>query len=321
MDGQGTEQSAGEERPFRLWTYRRRFTVEGVRGELLFASTMAGGRSRLLLDGREMDTDSTPAVGAEAVRNHRLHARLPDGRTLEVEAGYYNWWNVAVAVRVDGRLVHESHPGRRIAMPKAARAMLVEAESGAKPPADYQPGQMRRNKVPILVDIGSALLFFVVAKLTDLTTAALVGAGAGLALVVAQRFTRTDLLGGLALFGILMLLVSAGLAILFQDEDAIKLRSTVVGLIGAGFFLTDALRGGKWLGRGLARYMPYNDMDTGRLALGMGVTGLVMAGLNLVVARLASTDTWLFYTTFGDMLLAFTMATFVIQWSRRRRQV
>ena len=142
-------------------------------------------------------------------------------------------------------------------------------------------GAYRRNKVPIIVDIALGLLFFAVAKLTDLPTAAIVGAAAGLALVVAQRFVKADLLGGLALFGIVMLLLSAALAIAFQDDWAVKMRSTILGVISAILFLGDGLLGGNRLGRGLSRYLPYSDLDPGRLALGMGLLGLVMAGAQL----------------------------------------
>lgn len=316
----GPMNQADAPRPFTLWTYRRAFDAGGHSAAVVVRSTLQGNSSELLVDGRPVAIDATPAAGPDSVRNHRLDATLPDGRALSVEAGYINWLTIGIAARIDGRLIHESHPGRAIALPDRAQKMMLKAGDSAMP-ADYDPHAFGRNKVPLAIDITLGLLFFVVAKLTDLTTAALIGAGAGLALVVAQRFTRTDLLGGLALFGIVMLLVSAGLAIAFQDDDAIKLRSTVVGLIGAAVFITDGLAGGKWVGRGLSRYLPYKDIDTRRLALGMGGVGLVMAGLNVVVVRIASTDVWLFYTTFVDIVLSFAMVIFVMQWARRNRGV
>jgi intracellular septation protein A len=176
----------------------------------------------------------------------------------------------------------------------------------------------KANRVPIMVDIALGVLFFVVAKLTDLSTAALVGAGAGIALVIAQRLVKVDLLGGLALFGIVMLLLSAGLALAFQDDMAIKMRSTILGLISATLFLGDGLLGGNRLGKGLMRYLPYNDIDPGRLALGMGLLGLIMAGLNYAVAIVASTDVWLFYTTFVDFFLVMLMILVVFAFARGR---
>ena len=290
--------------------YRRRFSLSGAACEVTLWSRLTGLYSELRVDGGPAASDYTPVTGAEATRNHRLSASLPDGTPFEVEAGYISWWNVGIAVRRDGEVVHESHPGRRIAMPEAA------ANVAHDPGIDMSA--YRRNKVPIMVDIGLGLLFFGVAKLTDLSTAALVGAAAGVALVVVQRYVKVDLVGGLALFGVLMLLVSAGLAILFQDDMAVKMRTTIVGLISSTLFLADGLLGGNRLGKGLARYLPYKDIDPGRLGIGMGVLGAVMAGLNYGVATLASTDVWLFYSTFVDFLLVMVLIFAVLRFARRR---
>lgn len=188
----------------------------------------------------------------------------------------------------------------------AADASLTEA--GALAP---------QNRIPFAVDVATGLLFFAVGKATDLQTAALVGVAVGVALVLFQRLTRIDVTGGLVLFGILMMAISAGLAILSDDDAWIKLRGTITGLIGAAFFLVDGWRGGPYIGRGLARYMPYDDIDRARLALGMGGVGLVMAGLNYAVARLASTDHWLIYQTFLDLPIVVALAAVAMSWSRR----
>jgi intracellular septation protein A len=102
----------------------------------------------------------------------------------------------------------------------------------------------------------------------------------------------------------------------FQDDMAVKLRSTILGLISATLFLGDGLLGGNRLGKGLARYLPYTDLDPGRLAIGLGLLGLVMAGLNWLVARYASTDVWLFYSTFVDFVLAATLTLAVFRYAR-----
>jgi intracellular septation protein A len=297
-----------ENKGFWMARYRRRFTLDGVACEVVTWSRMTGLFSELRVAGRLVDADRTPPLGPDAVRNHRLAGTLPSGDAFEVEAGYINWLSIGVAVRRDGRIVHESHPGRRIAMPESAAKMARDPGMDAS--------AYRRNKVPIAVDIVLGLLFFAVAKLTDLPTAAIVGAVAGLALVVAQRFVKADLLGGLALFGIVMLLLSAALAIAFQDDWAVKMRSTILGVISAVLFLGDGLLGGNRLGRGLSRYLPYSDIDPGRLALGMGLLGLSMAALNYVVAALTSTDFWLFYTTFVDFFLIMLAVLAVFAFAR-----
>jgi intracellular septation protein A len=300
-----------------LARYRRRFMLGALSAEVVVTVRTTGMESALIVGGGLIAEDRTPLGGVEATRNHKLAATLPDGRAIHVEMGYVNWWTVGIAVRLDGILVHESHPGRRIAYPERAARMAAKSSASGLPEG-FDLGQFRRNKVPLMVDIALGLLFFVVAKLTDLSTAALVGAGAGIALVVAQRFVKADLLGGLALFGIVMLLLSAGLALAFQDDMAVKMRSTVIGLVSAALFLGDGLLGGNRLGRGVARYLPYADIDAGRLALGIGLLGLAMAGLNYVVAKLTSTDFWLFYTTFVDFFLVMVLVLVVFAFARGR---
>lgn len=302
----------------RIWRYKRPFSIDGHDGLVWLDSRMDGLQSTLLIDGIEVAHDRTPAVGPDAVRNHRLEASLADGRSISVDAGYFSMTNVAIAVRVDGALVHESHPGRTIAFPERSARWIAKqtAGPGADPVHDFE--KLKRNRVPIGVDIATGLLFFVVAKLTDLRTAALIGAGVGLALVVAQRFVKTDLIGGMALFGIFMLLVSAGLAIAFEDDAMIKQRSTIVGLIGAACFLFDGLvLKGRRLGHGISRYIAYRDLDEARLAIGLGMIGIVMAASNWLVVKLFSTDVWLFYTTFVDIFLSIFMVLWVINWARR----
>ena len=291
-----------------FWTYRRRFTVAARKAEVTIAARIQGGlESTLLIDGQAVARDSTPPAGAQAVRNHHLTADLPEGR-LEVEAGYVSWTTVGIAARVDGALIHQSHPGRAIEFPKSMRGFTEQS---------VDPGQhFRKNGPAIAVDIAMGVLFFAVAKMFDLTTAALVGAAAGVALLVVQRFVKVDIVGGLALFGVATLLLAAGYSLVFQDEEAVKLRTTVIGLITAGLFLTDGLAGGRWLGRGMARYMPFEDLNVRRLSLGVGATGAVMAGLNLLVARNVSTDMWLFYTTFGDIPLAMVMILATLKYAR-----
>jgi intracellular septation protein A len=299
----------------RLWLYKRPFTVGYHDCWVLVDSRSSGLHSSLWVDGVQVASDFTPLTGVDAIRNHQLAATLTDDRRLEVTAGYINWWNVGIAARINGSLVHESHSGRAIAYPRAAAEMISKQSAGGTPA--YDPDKLRRNKVPILVDLATGLLFFIVAKLTDLKTAALVGAGVGIALVIAQRFVKVDLLGGLALFGVVMLLISAGFAIAFEDDELIKQRSTIVGLIGAAFFLGDGLiLKGRRLGRGLNRYLAYTDIDERRLAIAMSAVGALMALSNYVVVKLVSTDVWLFYTTFGDLPLTVLLVLGAIKWAR-----
>ncbi|GAA4009060.1 hypothetical protein GCM10022280_02320 [Sphingomonas swuensis] len=303
----------------RMWLYKRPFRL-GLDHEcmVLVDARTTGLFSSLWVDGSFVAEDATPAHGAEAVRNHRLAATLPDGRVLVVEAGYISIGSVGIAARLDGALVHESHPGRRIAFPERFAKALTDRNQAGQ--AAYDPGKLARNKVPIAVDIATGILFFVVAKLTDLKTAALVGAAVGLSLVVIQRFVRVDLVGGMMLFGVFMLLLSAGFAIAFDDEEIIKQRSTIIGLIGAGCFLFDGLvLNGRKLGAGVNRYLAFTDVDERRLAIAMGLVAAAMAGGNWVAVKLLSTDAWLFYTTFLDLPLSMGLVIWAMHWARSGR--
>jgi intracellular septation protein A len=182
---------------------------------------------------------------------------------------------------------------------------------------DAALAQWNRNKYSIYADLGIGALFFVLVKLTDdLPLSALVTAAAGLALVVVQRFVRVDLLGGLAMFGIVVLLLSAAFSFAFDSDWAVKLKSTFLGLLIAALMFGDGLlRGGRYFGLRLGRYMPY-PIDPRRLALGMGMLGLVMAGLNAVVAAFLSQDLWLYYTSFGDFVVSMLLVFAVLRYAR-----
>jgi len=154
-----------------------------------------------------------------------------------------------------------------------------------------------------------------VAKWTDLTTAAVWGAVVGIALVAIQKFVKNiDLLGGLALFGIVMMLVSAGYALVFQDEELIQMRTTIMGGLGAVLYLIDGAFGGRYLGERTSRYMFMPDIVPQRLSLALGGLSIIMAGANWVVVKIVSKDIWLYYTTFGDFVLAVVLFSLAIKW-------
>jgi intracellular septation protein A len=179
----------------------------------------------------------------------------------------------------------------------------------------------RHNCLPFAIDVATGLLFYVIAKMSDLQTAALVGVVVGFGLVTFQRITKIDVTGGLALFGILMLCISAGLAVWLNDDEWIKQRGTITGLIAASFFIIDGVRGGPYIGKGLARYMPYSDIHTGRFAIVMGIIGLIMAALNYGAAKLLTTDNWLFYKTFIDQFIVMALLVLAMRYVRARPTV
>ena len=189
-----------------IWTYRRSFTVNGEAFLVKVETGFTGFRTVLMKADAVIGEDKTATVGESTdYRNHHIRVTREDGSVLEVESGYIGWWTVGIAVRVNGTLVHESHPGRTIRWPMLSGKGPMTPQSILQ----MQQQQLRdreqwlRNKPSLIVDITLGLLFFIVSKATgNLTTAALVGAAAGLAVVIIQRFVKVDLLGGLAMFGV-----------------------------------------------------------------------------------------------------------------------
>jgi len=125
--------------------------------------------------------------------------------------------------------------------------------------AEQEQAMLERQKKlrpSIIIDISFGVLFFFVAREFGLVTAALTGAAATLVLFAVQPFTKHDLLGGFAVFGVVMSLISAAIAWGFQDDLAVKLRGTFMACIAAAFALYDGfvLKGG-YLGERMAMYM------------------------------------------------------------------
>jgi intracellular septation protein A len=305
-----------------VWTYRRPFSAQGEVFIVQIEAGIAGWRSRLMIGHQELVRDETILLGAAFdFRNHRLCHTLQDGSKLEVEIGYLNWFNTGIRVSISGTLVHESHPGRDILyLTRVRKASLGgKTEQQLQEQRERDAAQWALNRPSLIIDIALGLLFFAVSKVTgNLTTAALVGAVAGLTVVLAQRFVKLDLLGGLAMFGVFTLLLSAGFSLWFQDERMVQLKGSILGVLVAGLILGDGLfNRGRYFGARLARYLIGMTVDARRLSLGIAVLGLIMAGLNLMAMHWLSKDAWLTYTTFVDAPLAMVLGLLVLIFAKK----
>jgi intracellular septation protein A len=184
--------------------------------------------------------------------------------------------------------------------------------------------RLRASAPAVATDIAMGVLFFATARLFDLRTAALVSAGVGLSLYPLQwlirRVTGRDLnlLGGMALFGIGMLVLSAAFSWWVESDLAIQLKGTFIGGAVAAAYAIDAMFGGRWLGRRLTLYLAYTDLDERRLAIGMSGVGAGLASLNTVFALGTSRDVWLMYSAWGDSVASMVLAGIAVQRARRR---
>lgn len=309
----------------RIWTYLRAFDYRGLNCVVEVSVTFTETISRLFVGNELVDEQSLAYSEGLTTFVHLLSG--PSGETARVRSGYYNWWNIGISVVEGDRVIYESHPGRDVHF----GAGLVNKIRGEHPDASGEgPGKLRslgesnqkkwqRNKYSVYADLALGALFFIVGKVTeDLALAAIVGAGAGLGLVVAQRFVTVDLLGGFAVFGTVMLLISAGFSLALQDDYWVQMKGTVLGIFTATLFMADGLfRKGAYFGARIERYMPL-PLHHDRVAVGISLTGIVMALANYWVVNNFSEDFWLTWTTFLDLPLGMALFYAAMFWARKK---
>jgi intracellular septation protein A len=318
----------------KLWTYRFKPVIDGHLIPVVLEMTWTSMRLIAPASVHHPTLEPLQASGgatASVVDHLNLYQapyRLQSvevaapGGAVQVTTGPRSWWTYGASVTRNGHILWQSHPNPHGALDKI-QAVLNSRKGlqGDQPSLDI--GVFRRNGPAIGTDIALGLLFFLLGKTTDLRTAALVTAGVGLALVPIQwlinRYSprKIDLLGGLALFGVLMMLLSAGFSWYFESEFAVQLKATVMGCIGATAFALDAMFGGRYMARRLSTYLAYRDLNSRRLSIGMALCGYALAGINLAVALSFSKNTWLYYTTWGDMVVVILLTQWAINWARR----
>jgi intracellular septation protein A len=334
----------------RLWTFLRPFPYNAQRYVLEVSLTFSKTQARLFRDEELLAEQSHAYTEGPAtfVFNlpHGLISDLPDAlsdevlgvvsegvhgdsgesnqkRSAQLMAGFDNGGSLAIAVTEGGRTVYESHPGRSLQVDRSSVQTVAseEAPGGLSVEQMTQLSQRKwqRNKYSIYADMALGALFFIVGKVTeDLALAALIGAAAGLLLVAAQRFVKVDLLGGFAVFGTIMLLISAAFSLALQDDYWVQMKGTVLGLLTASLFMIDGLlRRGAYFGARIERYMPL-PLHHDRIAIGMSLVGVVMAVANYYVANHFTEDFWLTWTTFLDLPLSMALFYAVIFWARKR---
>ena len=313
----------------RIWTYLRPFSHHGVEYTVAVSFTFSRTSSRLFRGNELLDEQSAHHMDGIQTFVHALPTEANEAARVEV--GYVNWWSVGIAVLQDEQTVYESHPGKSVrfaeGMMQGSAPSPASDESSAPASSGLDIGQMiesnqskwQRNKYSIYADLALGALFYLVGKLTeDLALAAIVGAAAGLALVGLQRFVKVDLLGGFAVFGTIMLVISAAFSLALQDDYWVQMKGTVLGLFTASIFMIDGVfRQGAYFGARLERYMPL-PLHHNRIAVGMSGLGIVMALANYYVAENFSEDFWLTWTTFLDMPLSIGLFYAIIFWARKK---
>ncbi|WP_428506394.1 septation protein IspZ [Roseateles sp.] len=306
----------------KIWTYHYPVDIDGQRYALRLETGLRS--SRLLLTHEGQTLEDRQDYSSAPYRLHRLQVDTAQGPLL-FELGPRTVLSYGVKVSRQGQVLYRSHPDP-FAYLARVQAMMAKRQRQASAPGAPDFSRLKGQAPAIAVDIALGLLFFVMGKLGDLRTAALVTAAAGLALLPLQwainRFApparRVDLLGGMALFGVVVMLLSAGFSWYFESEFLVQLKASVIGGLVACAFGVDALASGRWLGKRVMNYLVYSDIDARRLSAGMCAMGLALAGVNAAVASLMSKDAWLWYTLWGDLLLVMVLSNLAIHWARRK---
>jgi hypothetical protein len=229
----------------RIWTYECPFQHKGEEYEVKFFFSFTTCTSQLYCNGRLVDEHIGRFSEGAKVITHKYQAK-GQSDDLSVCVGYFSWWSVGIEVHENNALIYASHPNQDIRFVEKKMAHLEStsdaAENDDADDKEKRPQKWQQNKYSILADIALGAAFFIVAKVTgDLRIAAFTGVTLGLALVVIQRFVKVDLLGGFAIFGTIMLLISALFSLAFQSEYLVQLKGTFMGLLGASIFLADGI--------------------------------------------------------------------------------
>ncbi|MCA3214805.1 MAG: hypothetical protein ING39_05220, partial [Burkholderiales bacterium] len=159
-----------------LWTYRWQPLVDGERHELRLECSYGLWRAVLRVDGVDVAEDRV-AFKDEPARLLTLRRPTAAGELL-FELGPRTWFAFGLRVSRAGQVLEQTHPQPFAYLPTLQRM------TSADPAADTD--KLKRNAPAILTDIALGVLFFVAAKLTDLRSAALIAAGAGIALYGVQ---------------------------------------------------------------------------------------------------------------------------------------
>lgn len=252
--------------------------------------------------------DETYEVEGDGLTGSRL-IPLPE-QNLDLEFGAVTLMKYALIVRRRGDVLWRSSdkPFREGGKFDAFLAKMenLEEEDDLSPEKQAMLERQKKLRPSIIIDISFGVLFFFVAREFGLVTAALTGAAATIVLVAIQPFTKHDLLGGFAVFGVVMSLISAGIAWGFQDDLAIKLRGTIMACIATGFALYDGfvLKGG-YLGERMAMYMEgLGQINPQRASFALAGATILLMAIDTPLAFILTTDQWIWYNAFFDNIIA-----------------
>jgi intracellular septation protein A len=324
------DMAAIKDRLRRVWTYRWSVTVDGRRYDVRLESGWRTNTFAVASNGEERASEVLDFY-AEPFRLQELAVKDPSGGLLTFRTGPHSIFTYGLEVVRDGSVVHRSHPEPFAAMGAIEKISNFgwtqdSRQDPSKEDSNLPAGQARLLYAALAADVCVSALLYFAAGYMSLRNVALLGAAVVLAMMLAdwtaERFfnRKLNLTGGFSALGIVMLLLSAGFAWLVDNELAIMLKSSVLGLISAAVLAGDAVFGGRYIGERASQLITFVRVDPRRWSWG---TAMAVAGQSLLSAAIAlwlSRDAWLFYKHWVASALAFGLGMTVL-WVARRRTV
>lgn len=166
-----------------------------------------------------------------------------------------------------------------------------------------QPNPLRK----IAIEMGPLLVFFIANYIYGIiwATGALVAATV-VSVIVAYILERR--IPVMPLIAALFVGTFGGLTVLFEDETFIKIKPTVVSALFGGFLLIGYVLGKSPLKLMMGAMLDLKEEGWRKLTFRWALFFFFLAGLNEVVWRMVSTDTWVSFKVFGLLPLTLVFA-------------
>lgn len=173
--------------------------------------------------------------------------------------------------------------------------------------AENAPVFDRKQLIKLVVEFGPLLVFFVANSRFGIYT----GTGAFMVATVISLIASWTLLGRIAVMPLItsvFVLVFGGLTLWLQDDHFIKIKPTIVNGLFAAILFGGLLTGRLFLKIVFGEVMRLSEDGWRILTLRWALFFVFLAGLNEVMWRFFSTDTWVAFKVFGIMPITFVFA-------------